>query len=83
MEITHFRLISVYDNFVIYSSFMQRSCRKQHRDGGVMCTCGVGLAVVLSTVLHFDRRKAERLDHLVGALAPVGGAEGQDGEGQG
>lgn len=46
-------------------------------------TCGVGLAVVLSTVLHFDRRQAERLDHLVGAFAPVGGAEGQDGEGQG
>lgn len=47
------------------------------------CTCGVGLAVVLPTVLHFDGRQAERLDHLVGALTPVGGAEGQDGEGQG
>lgn len=48
----------------------------------VSCTCGVRLAVVLTTVLHFDRRQAERLDHLVGALAPVGGAESQDGEGQ-
>ena len=62
---------------------MQRWCRKQQRDDSVMCTCGVGLAVVLSAVLHFDWRQAERLDHLVGALAPVGGAEGQDGEGQG
>lgn len=47
------------------------------------CTCGVRLAVVLSAVLHLDRRQAERLDHLVGPLAPVGGAESQDGEGQG
>lgn len=45
-------------------------------------TCGVRLAVVLTTVLHFDRRQAERFDHLVGALTPVRGAESQDGEGQ-
>lgn len=64
-------------------SFMKCSCRKHGRGHGARCTCGVGLAVVLATVLHFDRRQAERLDHLVGAFAPVGGAEGQDGEGQG
>lgn len=45
-------------------------------------TCGVRLAVVLPTVLHFDGRQAEGLDHLVGALAPVRGAESQDGEAQ-
>lgn len=45
-------------------------------------TCGVRLAVVLTAVLHFDRRQAEGLDHLVSALTPVGGAESQDGEGQ-
>lgn len=47
------------------------------------CTCGVRLAVVLAAVLHLDGRQAERLDHLVGALAPVRGAECQYGEGQG
>lgn len=46
------------------------------------CTCGVGLAVVLAAVLHLDGRQAEGLNHLVGALAPVRGAERQDGEGQ-
>lgn len=48
----------------------------------IVGTCGVRLAVVLTTVLHFDRRQAEGLDHLVGALTPVGGAKSQDGEGQ-
>lgn len=47
-----------------------------------MITCGIRLAVVLTTVLHFDRRQAEGLDHLMGALTPVGGAESEDGEGQ-
>lgn len=45
-------------------------------------TCGVRLTVVLTTVLHFDRREAERLDHLVCSLTPVGSADSQDGEGQ-
>lgn len=47
-----------------------------------LSTCGVRLAVVLTTVLHFDRWQAEGLDHLVSALTPVRGAESQDGEGQ-
>lgn len=47
-----------------------------------VCTCGVRLAVVLAAVLHLDGRQAEGLDHLVSALAPVRGAECQDGEGQ-
>lgn len=47
-----------------------------------LSTCSVRLAVVLTTVLHFDRRQAEGLDHLVCALTPVRGAESQDGEGQ-
>lgn len=47
-----------------------------------MCTCGVRLTVVLAAVLHLDGRQAEGLDHLVGALAPVRGAERQDGESQ-
>ncbi|KAJ3609178.1 hypothetical protein NHX12_023702 [Muraenolepis orangiensis] len=42
-----------------------------------------GLAVVLSTVLHLDRRQAERLDHLVCPLNPIGGAEGHDGQAEG
>lgn len=46
-------------------------------------TCGVRLAVVLTTVLHFDRREAERLDHLVRSFTPVGGGQSQDGERQG
>lgn len=45
-------------------------------------TCGVRLAVVLTTVLHFDRRQAEGFDHFVCALTPVGGAESEDGESQ-
>lgn len=36
----------------------------------------------MTTVLHFDRRQAKGLDHLVSALTPVGGAESQDREGQ-
>lgn len=47
-----------------------------------LCTCGVRLTVVLTTVLHLDGRQAERFDHLVRSLTPVGGAEGQDGQGQ-
>lgn len=47
-----------------------------------LCTCGIRLAVVLTTILHLYRRQAEGLDHLVSALTPVGGAESQDGEGQ-
>lgn len=48
-------------------------------------TCRVRLTVVLPAVLHLDRRQAERLHHLVRPLAPVGRAEGRDGqrEGQG
>lgn len=45
-------------------------------------TCGVRLTVVLTTVLHFDRRQAERLHHLMSALTPVRGGESQDGETQ-
>ena len=46
-------------------------------------TCGVWLAVVLSTVLQLDGREAQRLHHLVRPLAPVGGAERRDGQGEG
>lgn len=46
-------------------------------------TCGVGLAVVLAAVLHLDGRQAERLDHLVGPLAPVRRAEGRHGQAEG
>lgn len=44
--------------------------------------CCVRLAVVLPTVLHLDRRQAQRLHHFMGPLAPVGRAERQDGQGQ-
>lgn len=47
-----------------------------------MCTCGVRFTVILAAVLHLDGRQAEGLDHLVSALAPVRGAECQDGESQ-
>lgn len=46
-------------------------------------TCGVWLAVILPAVLHLDGRQTQRLDHLVCPLAPVGGAERADGQGEG
>lgn len=49
----------------------------------IILTGCVWLAVVLSAVLHFDRRQTERFDHFVRSHAPVRRAEGQDGERQG
>ena len=46
-------------------------------------TCGIRLAVVRPAVFQLDRGQAEGLHHLVRSLAPIGGAERQDGQGEG
>ena len=85
---TSFALIHLGCSFTQPHRISLKSLEALNRDDvwrpslSVCLTCSVWLAVVLSAVLHLDWGKAEGLDHLVGALAPIGGAEGQNRQGQ-